>query len=402
MLAIPTRRITGIEDPQMLEPDAPPVFADAWGAKDLVEARLGRPLPREAVGLAINSKWARSQDQLHVHVDCVAVPVVKALAEYASALDDQWRAMTVPLQGRVYFARRVDSADLRDVAPLKLLADGVEGARAQMGAYSLAAIGASFDGKPDFILLADQFSLEGGGHAEDLQDHDCAIAHSGAMIWPGLPRRAEGRPQNKKPATAAPPSIGIAQRRRVRGPGAAGERADMGKLFKHILAFAASVGGAELCLRLCRYQHRPHVSDDDRTFRLGRNLRLADLLGPGRSCDAARGFPAASPLHDGPFGQVRQCADAALDLLLWPVCDSRHDRGRQSRPAGVAWLRPLSPGNAATLFAMVQRQGAEIRIVGSPFDDVARHERRSGPALAYAPIRRTRTLNEWARDPLGR
>jgi len=178
MLAIPTRRITGIEDPQMLEPDAPPVFADAWGARDLVEARLGRALPREAVALAINSKWARSQDQLHVHVDCVAMPVMKALAEYAPALDEQWRAMTVPLQGRVYFARRVDSADLRDVAPLKLLADGVEGARAQMGAYSLGTVGATFDGKPGFILLADQFSLEAGGHAEDLEDHDCAIAHS--------------------------------------------------------------------------------------------------------------------------------------------------------------------------------------------------------------------------------
>jgi CDP-diacylglycerol pyrophosphatase len=179
MLAIPTRRITGIEDPQMLEPDAPPVFADGWGAKDLVEARLGRALPREAIGLAINSQWARSQDQFHVHVDCVAIPVMKELAEYATALDDQWRAMTVPLKGRVYFARRVDSADLRDVAPLKLLADGLEGARAQMGAYSLAAIGATLDGRPDFVLLADQFSLEGGGHAEDLEDHDCAIAHSG-------------------------------------------------------------------------------------------------------------------------------------------------------------------------------------------------------------------------------
>jgi CDP-diacylglycerol pyrophosphatase len=178
MLAIPTRRITGIEDPQMLAPNAPPVFAVAWSAKTLVEARLGRALPREAIGLAINSKWARSQEQLHVHVDCVAIPVIKVLAEYASALDSQWRAMTVPLQGRIYFARRIDSADLADVAPLKLLADGLEGARAHMGAYSLAAVGATFDGKPGFVLLADQFSLEGGGHAEDLQDHDCAIARS--------------------------------------------------------------------------------------------------------------------------------------------------------------------------------------------------------------------------------
>ncbi len=178
MLAIPTRRITGIEDPQMLEPIAPPVFADAWSAKRLVEARLNRTLPREAVGLAINSKWTRSQEQFHVHVDCMAAPVVKALAEYASALNAQWRAMTVSLQGRVYLARRVDTPDLVGVAPLKLLADGVEGAREHMGAYSLAAVGATFDGKPGFVLLADQFSLEGGGHAEDLQDHDCAIARS--------------------------------------------------------------------------------------------------------------------------------------------------------------------------------------------------------------------------------
>jgi CDP-diacylglycerol pyrophosphatase len=108
----------------------------------------------------------------------MAIPVMKALADYASALDVQWRAMTVPLQGRIYFARRVDSADLVDVAPLKLLADGVDGARANMGAYSLAAVGAVFDGKPGFVLLADHFSLEAGGHAEDLEDHDCAIARS--------------------------------------------------------------------------------------------------------------------------------------------------------------------------------------------------------------------------------
>jgi CDP-diacylglycerol pyrophosphatase len=176
MLAIPTRRITGIEDPQMLAPDAPKVFFAAWEAKPLVEARLHHALPREAIAIAINSKWARSQDQLHLHVDCVAVSVADTLANAHSSLDDTWRTMTVLLHGRVYLARRVDSDDLSDVQPLRLLAASVEGASAHMAAYSLAAIGATFDGKPGFILLADQFSLEGGGHAEDLQDHDCAIA----------------------------------------------------------------------------------------------------------------------------------------------------------------------------------------------------------------------------------
>ena len=179
MLAIPTRKITGIEDPQMLAPDAPPVFADAWKAKPLLEARLGgKPLPREAVALTINSKWSRSQQQLHVHVDCVAKPVAAALAEYRSAFDDRWRPMTVQLAGRTYFARRLDSADLADAEPLKLLADGVPDVKANMGAWTLAAVGAEFDGKPGFVLLADVFSLEGGGHAEDLQDHDCVIART--------------------------------------------------------------------------------------------------------------------------------------------------------------------------------------------------------------------------------
>jgi CDP-diacylglycerol pyrophosphatase len=176
MLAIPTRRISGIEDPQMLAPDAPPVFADGWKAKALVEARLDHRLPREAVALALNSQWARSQDQLHVHVDCVSKPVAAALADYRPSLDENWRAMTVPLAGRVYFARRLHSADLGDAAPIRLLAEGLQGAKANLGAFSLAAVGATFDGSPGFILLADSFSLEGGGHAEDIQDHNCAIA----------------------------------------------------------------------------------------------------------------------------------------------------------------------------------------------------------------------------------
>jgi hypothetical protein len=75
--------------------------------------------------------------------------------------------------------------------------------------------------------------------------------------------------------------------------------------------------------------------------------------------------------------------------------------GDLGRPASHGCVR-LSPGNAATLFAMVEQQGAEIRIVGSPFSDEARRERRSDPALAFAPVRRTRTLKQWARDPLAR
>ena len=46
----------------------------------------------------------------------------------------------------------------------------------EMGHWSLAAVPLRFGGKPGFVLLAEHAELEAGGHAEDLQDHDCALA----------------------------------------------------------------------------------------------------------------------------------------------------------------------------------------------------------------------------------
>ena len=176
MLAIPTRPLAGIEDPALLAPDAPAYFAAAWAGRGRVEAHLGRPVPREAVAVTVNSMIRRSQDELHLHVDCLDKDVAAALGSYASSLDDQWRPMAVALKGRHYFARRLESSDLTDASPFRLLADGLPGAKEEMGLWSLAAVGATFFGQPGFILLADHAELAAGGHAEDLQDHDCQIA----------------------------------------------------------------------------------------------------------------------------------------------------------------------------------------------------------------------------------
>ena len=176
MLTIPIRRVTGIEDPALLEPDAPNYFAGAWGARAYVEGHLHRSLPREAVAIAVNSMVRRSQDQLHLHVDCVDNDVATTLAEYKDQLDAQWRPMSVALEGRHYWARRLDSPDLADISPFRLLADGVDGAKDRMGQWTLVAIGATFSGgQPGFILLADDAET-GGGHGQDLEDRECAIA----------------------------------------------------------------------------------------------------------------------------------------------------------------------------------------------------------------------------------
>ena len=176
LLAIPTARVTGIEDPALLRPDAPNYFADAWRARELMAPFLKTMPARENFGIAINSEYARSQDQLHLHVDCLKREVVAALADYAPHLDGEWRPMTVALDGRNYWARRIDSADLAGVDPFLLLGDEMPKAKAEMGHWSLAAIPVKFSGRPGFALLADHAELSAGGHAEDLQDHDCAVA----------------------------------------------------------------------------------------------------------------------------------------------------------------------------------------------------------------------------------
>ncbi|MGO9743587.1 MAG: CDP-diacylglycerol diphosphatase [Roseiarcus sp.] len=178
-LAIPTTRVTGIEDPAVLAPYAPNYFAYAWRERAEVEKLLKHPLPREAVGVAVNSSHARSQDQLHLHVDCMKKDVVAALADYLPSLDDTFTPMTVALDGRKYWARRIDGEELGTRSPFQMLATAIAGAKDEMGLWSLILVGATFSGKPGFVLLADHAELIGGGHAEDLQDHECAIRSPG-------------------------------------------------------------------------------------------------------------------------------------------------------------------------------------------------------------------------------
>lgn len=173
-LLIPTERISGIESPELLDGDAPNYFAAAWRARTFVEQRAGRALPRDWISLAINSAASRSQNQLHVHVDCVRADVRAALARHVGGLGPGWTPFPEPLAGHRYLATTVPSDDLDGVSPFHLLADGVEGARADMGLQTLVAVGWYLaDGRPGFVLLTDRADPAAGNRAsgEQLQDH---------------------------------------------------------------------------------------------------------------------------------------------------------------------------------------------------------------------------------------
>jgi CDP-diacylglycerol pyrophosphatase len=177
-LLMPTAKITGIDDPAVLAPGARNYFADAWAERHFTEDAAKRALPREAMSLAINSVTARSQNQLHIHIDCIRADVRDALARAQAAIGEQWAPFPEPLAGQHYRAMRVVSETLDSVDPFRLVADGIHGAREAMGRQTIVIAGATFAGKPGFVILSDTADLATGdrGGGEDLQDHSCALA----------------------------------------------------------------------------------------------------------------------------------------------------------------------------------------------------------------------------------
>jgi CDP-diacylglycerol pyrophosphatase len=178
-LLIPTARIAGMESPELLALNAPNYWDDAWRARHFVEERAQRALPREALSLAINSSVGRSQDQLHIHIDCVRADVRASLAAHEADIQSVWAPFPMPLAGHSYRAMRVESIDLGPANPFQLLADSGPDMPAEMGMHTLVVVGMTYaGGKPGFVLLDDRADLAAGDRAsgEELQDHACAAA----------------------------------------------------------------------------------------------------------------------------------------------------------------------------------------------------------------------------------
>ncbi|HEY0181572.1 MAG TPA: CDP-diacylglycerol diphosphatase [Rhodopila sp.] len=178
-LLIPTTRLGGIEDPAILQPDATNYWSAAWEARYFVDERLHTSLPRDAVSLAINSAFGRSQDQLHIHIDCVSPDVRQAIAANIDKVATRWTPFPVPLAGHRYQSIRIESESLDGIDPFRILAENDAEARADMARYTLVLVGATFPDKGNgFVLLADRADLPAGDRAsgEQLQDHTCAVA----------------------------------------------------------------------------------------------------------------------------------------------------------------------------------------------------------------------------------
>jgi len=176
-LLITTALIRGIEDPRLLEPDSPNYWADAWAARSFVVERAGRAIPRDMMSLAVNSAYGRTQNQLHIHIDCVRSDVRALLKRHEKEIGPRFLPLPVPIDGRVYQAMRIEGASL-DRDPFRLVAEQGPEIAGSMGRETIVVVGAEFEnGEPGFYVLSDraEASALNQGSGEVLQDHACAV-----------------------------------------------------------------------------------------------------------------------------------------------------------------------------------------------------------------------------------
>jgi CDP-diacylglycerol pyrophosphatase len=174
-LLLPTEPVQGIESPRLLETSAPNYWNEAWQARRYVEESLGRTLPREDLGLSINSARRRSQNQLHIHIDCVNPEIREALDAQEANIGDAWSPGAISVAGHSFFVRRIRGADLVSMDPFHLLASRLQDPAREMAEHSLSVIGAQFkDRSEGFYVLDSPFGLNGAA-SDDVLDRSCRI-----------------------------------------------------------------------------------------------------------------------------------------------------------------------------------------------------------------------------------
>jgi CDP-diacylglycerol pyrophosphatase len=166
-LLIPTRTLPGIESAALLDPTTPDYVAAAWKNRDVLDRWLGRTLPRDAVGLAINPRTSRSQDQLHVHIECIGAMLQQALRTQADAIGTGWTPITVA--GHRLEARRILGDDFKLANPIRQLASASRDARGDRSVCTLIVAGHTFAAGPGVVALVGTDALGG----ETLLDAHC-------------------------------------------------------------------------------------------------------------------------------------------------------------------------------------------------------------------------------------
>ncbi|MBW7981142.1 CDP-diacylglycerol diphosphatase [Enterobacillus tribolii] len=171
-LLMPVTKVSGMESPELLTSRQTNYFLAAWRERHFLEQKLGRAIPVQQLSFAVNSRYGRSQNQLHIHMSCLKPAVQKRLEAQSAQLNTRWQPIDNGINGHQYWARALSADELAQSTPFRMLADGLPGARNNMGSYGLALVPLT---EQRFVLLATRLQLWRLNLAsiEEIQDHSC-------------------------------------------------------------------------------------------------------------------------------------------------------------------------------------------------------------------------------------
>ncbi len=175
VLVAPTRRLSGIEAAVLQKPEATAYWRAALAARRFViEAAKGR-IGLEDIGLAINSKDSRTQDQLHIHVDCTQPDVLAALRRHDAEFGGVWKPIGFLEPNQRFFGIRIASDEIGASNIFERLMH-LPGYRKDLSRVAVAVFSTAPNAsRPGFYVVA---ALGRDSQAEDLLDHSCALART--------------------------------------------------------------------------------------------------------------------------------------------------------------------------------------------------------------------------------
>jgi CDP-diacylglycerol pyrophosphatase len=166
-LLIPSKKVTGIEDPAIFNPP----FVDMWeNAAYRAEKYPGKPTVQ--TGMAINSISGRDQNQLHIHISCIS-PAVKSVLESKDKQIPIYPAQPVNLQlppnNNTYEAVKLTGLTGAN-SPYNVI-QSFTGVKGNMGKQSIAVVGSKT--AKQYYLLNTYVHGTDKGEAEELLDQTC-------------------------------------------------------------------------------------------------------------------------------------------------------------------------------------------------------------------------------------
>lgn len=176
-ILVPNTRMSGIESPALLPNDAPDYFGYAWTMRQRLAYEYGKPIPDDVLGLALNSAYGRSQNQLHIHLTCLREDVRRQLKAERPFIREQWTLLPDTLLRHAFYAKRVVQPTLMGVYPIRSLAEQFKLTPEQLAYYGVAIVPTTFDTQPGFILLATRVGMGERNRAsvESLLDKRCEL-----------------------------------------------------------------------------------------------------------------------------------------------------------------------------------------------------------------------------------